>query len=206
VSRRPAPTIAAHLVPPRAPETVYLGLGSNIGDRLHYLRQGLFALLAHPEIRVKAVSRAWESAYVGPGEQAPYLNLVCAARTELAPAALLAVCKGVEQRLGRAPAGHMLPRTLDLDILLFGDRRGGDALLTLPHPRLAERGFVLGPLAELAPTLVLPDSGETAAAAWARIRAEDGSWLRPLEDPVIPASAAEGREEEWRAALAVHCR
>jgi 7,8-dihydro-6-hydroxymethylpterin-pyrophosphokinase len=100
----------------------------------------------------------------------------------------------------------MLPRTIDLDILLFGARRGADALLSLPHPRLGERGFVVGPLAELAPALVLPDSGETAAAAWARIRAEDGPWLRPLADPLIPVDATAGSEEEWRAALAVHCR
>ena len=199
--------IAAHLVPPAAPERVYLGLGGNLGDRLHYLRQGLFALLAHPEIHVDAISRVWESAYVGPGApQAPYLNLVCAVRTELAPAALLAVGKGIEQRLGRAPGGHLLPRTLDLDILLHGDRRGSDALLTLPHPRLETRGFVLGPLAELAPALILPDSGETAAAAWARIEAEDGPWLGPLTQPVIEMREAAGGEEDWRAALAVHCR
>ncbi len=198
--------LAGHLVPPTGDETVYLGLGGNVGDRMHYLRQGLFALLAHPEIQVGSFSRIWESEYVGPGQQAPYYNLVCTVRTDLAPAALLAVCKGIEQRLGRAPGGHMQPRTLDLDILLYGDRRGTDALLTLPHPRLAQRGFVLGPLAELASDLRLPDSGETAASAWARIRDVDGPWLRPLTDPVVSVDATAGSEEEWRAALAVHCR
>jgi 2-amino-4-hydroxy-6-hydroxymethyldihydropteridine diphosphokinase len=199
--------LAAHLVPPRTPEVVYLGLGGNVGDRLLCLRQGLFALLAHPEIRVDAFSSIWESEYVGPGEQAPYLNACCRVRTSLAPATLLGVLKGLEQRLGREPGGHLRPRPLDLDILLFGERRGADARLTLPHPRLAQRGFVLAPLAELAPDLVLPDSGETIASAWARIqRLGERPWLRPWPegflDPALPALGEEG----WRAALAVHCR
>ena len=199
--------LAAHLVPPDVPETVYLGLGGNLGDRLNYLRRGLFALLAHPEIRVEAFSRVWESEYVGPGQQRPYLNACCRGRTSLAPSALLAVLKGLEQRLGREPEGHLRPRPLDLDILLFGDRCGADARLTLPHPRLVQRGFVLAPLAELAPELVLPDSGETIASAWARLqRRPGGPWLRPWPegflDPVAPAADEEG----WRAALAVHCR
>lgn len=195
-----------HLVAPTCPEAVVLGLGSNQGDRLAYLRHGLFALACHPQLKITAFSRIWETEYVGPGEQAPYLNLVCLGTTELAPLAMLAVAKGLEQRLGRSPFGHMLPRTLDVDILLFGDRRGGDGLLTLPHPRLGERGFVVGPLAELAPDMFLPDSGETAAAAWARIRAEEGPWLRPLDEPLVAHDVSRGDEEEWRAALAVHCR
>ena len=90
------------------------------------------------------------------------------------------------------------------EMILAGN--GSDDLLTLPHPRLGERGFVLGPLAELAPDQILPDSGETAASAWARIRDKDGPWLRPLTEPVVGATAMAGSEEEWRAALAVHCR
>jgi 2-amino-4-hydroxy-6-hydroxymethyldihydropteridine diphosphokinase len=198
---------AAHLASPRGPEVVYLGLGGNVGDRLGCLRQGLYALLTHPEIRVDAFSRIWESEYIGPGSQEPYLNACCRLRTALAPAALLAVLKGVEQRLGRAPDTHLQPRPLDLDILLFGDRRGHDPQLTLPHPRLAERGFVLAPLAELAPDAILPDSGETIAAAWARIqRREAGPWLRPWPEGFLDPAAPAAGEEDWRAALAVHCR
>jgi 2-amino-4-hydroxy-6-hydroxymethyldihydropteridine diphosphokinase len=198
-------TAAAHLVPPDGPVEIVLGLGGNVGDRLGYLRRAVFALAAHPELTVTASSRIWESEYVGPGAQAPYLNLVLVARTELAPAALLAVGQALEQRLGRPRGGHMQPRTVDVDILFYGDRRGTDALLTLPHPRAAERGFVLGPLAELQPDRVLPDSGETVAAAWARIRAQaDGRALRPLEEPL--AGNRTGDQEAWRAALAVHCR
>jgi len=199
--------LAAHLVPPAAVETVYLGLGGNVGDRLARLRDGLFALVAHPEIRVEAFSRIWETEYVGPGEQPPYLNACCRVRTRLAPAALLAVLKGIEQRLGRHPRGHLAPRPLDLDILLYGTRRGTDALLSLPHPRLAERAFVLVPLAELAPDLVLPDCGETVAERSARLRDRKGPWLRPWTAGFLDTEAGrDAGEEEWRAALAVHCR
>jgi 2-amino-4-hydroxy-6-hydroxymethyldihydropteridine diphosphokinase len=199
--------LAAHLVPPRQAEAVHLGFGTNLGDRLGHLRQGLFALVAHPEIRVEAFSRIWESEYVGPGTQDPYLNACCRVRTRLAPAALLAVLKGVEQRLGRAPGGHLQPRTLDLDILLFGDRLGRDALLTLPHPRLSERAFVLAPLAEIGPDLWLPDCGETVTARWARLRDAGGPWLKLWTEGFLrPDTGDTGGEEEWRAALAVHCR
>lgn len=205
MTRRRVP-LDGHLVAPQAPETIMLGLGSNVGDRLRFLQQGVFALLMHPEIRVEAVSRVWETEHVGDGAQDPYLNLVCQAATSLAPLALLAVCQGIEQRLGRRPGSHGAPRTLDIDILLFGDRLGADDLLVLPHPRLAERGFVLAPLAELAPQRRLPDSGQTTAAAWARIEARGGPWLRPYAEPLADLAGAVGNEEDWRAALAVHCR
>jgi 2-amino-4-hydroxy-6-hydroxymethyldihydropteridine diphosphokinase len=198
--------MTGHLVPPTGPETVFFGLGGNLGDRLRNLRQGLFALLLHPEIQVTGCSRIWESEFVGEGRQAPYLNLVCEARTTLAPLALLAICQGIEQRLGRQPGSHGLPRTLDIDILLFGSRRGADDLLVLPHPRLGGRGFVLGPLAELAPQTWLTDCGQTAAAAWAMIQTAAGPWLRPVQAPLDGLVGAIGSEEEWCAALAVHCR
>lgn len=198
---------APHLATPVGWETIYLGLGGNVGDRLANLRRGLFALMTHPEVRVEAFSRIWESEYVGPGAQAPYLNACVRARTTLAPAPLLAVLKGIEARLGRAPDTHLQPRPLDLDILLYGDRRGADPRLTLPHPRLAERGFVLAPLAELGADVVLPDSGETAGAAWARMqRREGGPWLRPWPERFLEPSSPAAGEEDWRAALAVYCR
>ncbi len=199
-------TAAAHLIPPSGPEFVALGLGSNVGDRLGFLRRGLFALASHPELRIQRFSRIWETEYVGPGRQDPYLNLVCCGWCDLAPATLLAVAKGLEERLGRAPGGHLQPRTLDVDILMFGDRRGSAPDLTLPHPRAQQRGFVLAPLAEVAPDAVFADSGETAAAAWARIRAEGGPGLAPWPEPVVAMDATGGDEEAWRAALAVHCR
>jgi 2-amino-4-hydroxy-6-hydroxymethyldihydropteridine diphosphokinase len=197
---------AALLAPPRAAEAVALGLGSNVGDRRQHLRLGLFALLMHPEIRVAAFSRVWETEHVGCGLQTPHYNLVCLVATRLAPTTLLAVCKGIEERLGRPVGGHGLPRTLDIDILLYGRRCGATRHLVLPHPGLSRRGFVLGPLAELAPQLQLPDSGETVATAWARIQAQDGPWLQPLDEPLLGRRAPTDDEREWRAALAVHCR
>jgi 2-amino-4-hydroxy-6-hydroxymethyldihydropteridine diphosphokinase len=186
---------------------IALGLGGNLGDRLDYLRRGVFALASHPSIRLARVSRVWESDYQGPGQAQPrYLNLVCTGRTDLEPQALLTVVKALEERLDRAPDGHMQPRTLDVDILLYDDLIASDPDLTLPHPRLRERGFVLAPLAEIAADRVLPDSGETAAAAWARIQTLAGPRLEPWPEPVAVAAVGRGGEEDWRAALAVHCR
>lgn len=191
---------------PALPESVSIGLGSNQGDRLDHLRRALFALLTHPEIRVQAVSPVYETEYVGPGRQADYLNACVEVKTRLAPKVLLSVLKGTEQRLGRAPGGHLRPRIIDLDILLYGDRVATDRILTLPHPRLPERAFVLAPLADLAPERKLPDSGETVATVCARILARGGPWIRVrAEHPLLPQEAGDG-EEAWRASLALHCR
>jgi 2-amino-4-hydroxy-6-hydroxymethyldihydropteridine diphosphokinase len=196
----------AHLVRPVAPEFVALGLGSNQGDRLGYLRRAVHALAALPGLDLERFSRVWETEFVGDGVQDPYLNLICCGTCGLAPAELLAAAKALEARLGRPAGGHQLPRTVDVDIVLFGDRQGGDHLLRLPHPRASERGFVLAPLAEVAPAAVFPDSGETAAAAWARIDAAEGPWLRPWAEPLVEVDPCHDGEEDWRAALAVHCR
>jgi len=191
---------------PVLPESVSIGLGSNRGDRLDHLRRALFALLTHPEIRVQVVSPVYETEYVGPGSQADYIHACVEVHTRLAPRVLLSVLKGIEQRLGRAPGGHLLPRIIDLDILLYGDRVAADGFLTLPHPRLPERAFVLAPLADIAPERKLPDSGETVATACARILARGGPWIRVrAEHPLLPQEAGDG-EEAWRASLALHCR
>jgi 2-amino-4-hydroxy-6-hydroxymethyldihydropteridine diphosphokinase len=191
---------------PAQPTSVAIGLGSNQGDRLDNLRRALFALLSHPEIRVRAVSPVYETEYVGPGRQPPYLNACAEVATRLAPHVLLAVLKGTEQRLGRPPGSHLQPRVIDLDILLYGDRVAGDTVLTLPHPGLATRAFVLAPLADIAPLRRLPDSGETVAAVCARILARGGPWVRVrAEHPLLPQEAGDG-EEAWRASLAIHCR
>jgi 2-amino-4-hydroxy-6-hydroxymethyldihydropteridine diphosphokinase len=135
---------------PTVPESVSIGLGSNQGDRLDHLRRALFALLTHPEIRVHAVSPVYETEYVGPGRQADYLNACVEVKTRLAPKVLLSVLKGTEQRLGRAPGGHLRPRIIDLDILLYDQRVISTAVLVVPHPLMHERWFVLRPLAEFA--------------------------------------------------------
>jgi len=191
---------------PTAPEFVALGLGSNLGDRLGYLRRGVLALASQPGLCIERFSRVWESEFVGPGDQDPYLNLVCCGACSLSPAALLDAIKTLEACLGRPAGGHLQPRTLDVDIVLYGDRVGGDDQLWLPHPRAAGRAFVLAPLAEVAPAAFFPDSGETAAAAWARIQADGGPWVRPWAEPLVEVDGRRDEREDWRAALAVHCR
>jgi len=197
---------ATHRLDPSRGERVFLGLGGNIPSRLGHLQRALFALATHPEIRLAAVSRLYESQYVGPGEQAPYLNACVEVRTFLAPRVLLSVLKSTEQRHGRRPGSHLQPRPLDLDILLYGELTSDDPRLTLPHPSLRERAFVLEPLADIAAGLHFPDSQETVAAACARIRAGDGPWVRVASGRELLPRGGNGGEADWRAALALHGR
>jgi 2-amino-4-hydroxy-6-hydroxymethyldihydropteridine diphosphokinase len=187
-------------------EAVYLGLGSNQGNRLSNLRRALFALATHPEIQVTAVSSLYETEYVGPGEQSPYLNACVEIDTTLAPEVLLAVLKATETRLGRLPEGHLQPRPIDLDILLFGRQVQTTSYLTLPHPGLRQRAFVLEPLREIAANLVIPDSDETVTAACERIRGSGGPWVHLHQEETLLPAPTPREEEDWRAALAVHCR
>ena len=141
--------------------TVYLGLGSNLGDRLGYLRAAV-AALAERGLPVTAASSVYESDALGPPPPA-YLNAVVAVSTALAPRELLAVLKSVEAELGRHHTEHWGPREIDLDLLLYGDDLVTEEGLTIPHPELTRRSFVLLPLLEIAPDLDLP-SGEPASA------------------------------------------
>lgn len=186
--------------------TAHLGLGSNVGDRLAHLRSALFALATHPQIAVTRVSRTYETEYVGPGRQDPYLNACVEVRTSLAPAVLLAVLKGAEVRQGRPPGGHMAPRNIDIDILLYGDTMSRGETLVLPHERMRDRAFVLEPLNEIAAEEIFPDSGETIAEACAKIRRKSGPWIRVCEEARLVEAGHDGNKEDWRAALAVHCR
>jgi len=198
-------TAALHHTEP-AEALVFLGLGSNVGDRLAHLRRALFSLATHPEIRVGEISRIYETEYVGPGRQDPFLNACLALRTSLPPLVLLAVLKGAEARLGRAPSGHMLPRPIDLDILLYANELVDKCSLILPHPQMRDRAFVLEPLAEIAGEEKFPDSGETIAQACAKIRRKSGPWIRVWEETHLVEVVPDGNKEDWRAALAVHCR
>ncbi len=137
--------------------TAYIALGSNLGDRKAYLDQALQALRQRPGIVVAQVSAYHETDPVGgPAGQGKYLNAVAELQTELESNALLAILHEVEQSLGRVRQERFGPRTLDLDLLLHGDRVVQDPALTIPHPRMHERLFVLGPLAEIAPAVVHP--------------------------------------------------
>jgi 2-amino-4-hydroxy-6-hydroxymethyldihydropteridine diphosphokinase len=139
----------------------YVGLGANLGDRERTLRAAVDALAGEAGIEVVAVSTLRETEPVGVGEQPLFLNGVVALETTLAARELLERLLAVEQRFGRVriPGEHG-PRTLDLDLLLYGADLIDEPGLTVPHPRLHERRFVLEPLAELAPGLVVPGHGE----------------------------------------------
>jgi 2-amino-4-hydroxy-6-hydroxymethyldihydropteridine diphosphokinase len=137
------------------PTAAWIGLGANLGDRTAALRTALAALAALPGTRLWRVSSLYRSAPVDAGGP-DYLNAVAEIATQLPPHDLLAALQAIEHAAGRERPYRNAPRTLDLDILLYGDLRLDTATLTLPHPRMHERAFVLLPLAELAPERVLP--------------------------------------------------
>lgn len=142
--------------------TVCLALGSNLGDRRHNLDQALELLRVHPGIRLEHISSYHETEPVGgpPGQQR-YLNAAAVVQTDLPPRELLRVLLDVEQQLGRVRREHHGPRTLDLDLLLYDDVVLDEPELTVPHPRLHQREFVLAPLVEIAPQTVHPVIGST---------------------------------------------
>lgn len=137
--------------------TAYIALGSNLGDRDDYLERALTALRQSEGVEVMRVSPVYETRPVGgPSGQGPYLNTVAELRTERTADDLLNVLLAIESGLGRVRQERDGPRTIDLDLLLYGDLIHTDARLTVPHPRLHERLFVLQPLAQLAPGLLHP--------------------------------------------------
>ena len=139
----------------------YVGLGANLGDREAILRAAVDALGAEEGIEIVAVSTLRDTDPVGVGEQPRFLNGVAEVDTTLAARELLDRLLAVEQRFGRVRVpGEHGPRTLDLDLLLYDDEELDEPGLTVPHPRLHERGFVLEPLAELAPGLSVPGRGD----------------------------------------------
>ncbi|MGI9032152.1 MAG: 2-amino-4-hydroxy-6-hydroxymethyldihydropteridine diphosphokinase [Acidimicrobiales bacterium] len=140
------------------PRRVFLGLGSNLGDREANLRRAVAEL---PD--VVAVSRVYETEPVGgPVGQPDYLNVVVELHTDLSPRDLLSLAQDLEQAAGRVRAERFGPRTLDVDVLLVGDLAVDEPDLVVPHPRLHERRFVLRPLADIAPDMV-PEGWERQA-------------------------------------------
>ncbi len=142
-----------------AMETAYLGLGSNLGDRVANLKKALAALSG--QVRMERISPVYETEPVGYEDQDWFLNLVCYGETGLEPGDLLSLVKGIEAQMDRQESFRNGPRPIDIDILFFGDRIINSENLIIPHPRIAERGFVLVPLAEIAPDLVHPQNGKT---------------------------------------------
>ena len=135
----------------------FLGLGSNLGDRLANLQAAVDALQAEPGLRVAASSRVWETTPVGGPPQPDYLNAVVRIETDLSARDLLDVARRVESRLGRIRRERWGARTIDVDILLHDGEEIDEPDLVVPHPRMTQRAFVLLPLLELEPDPVLPN-------------------------------------------------
>lgn len=164
----------------------YIGLGANLGDLAATLRAALQALDGLPQTRLLAVSSGWRSAPVDAGGP-DFLNAVACLETALGPLELLDALQAIELAHGRERPYHHAPRTLDLDLLLMEGQVLSDARLSLPHPRLHQRAFVLRPLLELAPGLSLPGIGpleaQLPAVADQRLHLDGALW---------PASGCEG--------------
>jgi 2-amino-4-hydroxy-6-hydroxymethyldihydropteridine diphosphokinase len=137
--------------------SAYLGLGSNLGNRLAFLRGAREALVNHPEIELIQASAVYETEAVGgPPDNPLFLNTVLQVQTSLTPQQLLATCLAIETEFGRSRPVRWAPRTIDIDILFYADQIISEEDLTIPHPRLQERAFVLAPLIEIAPDLKHP--------------------------------------------------
>lgn len=152
-----------------------IALGSNLGDRLAHVAHGLRRLAEVPGTRVVAVSTLYETAPVGgPENQGPYLNAAALVETDLEPRALLDALHGIEAERERERLVRWGARTLDLDLLTHGDRVSDDPDLTLPHPRMHERRFVMVPVCDVAAGAVHPAFGRTMADLLAALPAEPG--------------------------------
>ena len=155
--------VAAARVDTTSTSTVYIGIGSNLGQPLEQIRRARDALAELPKTRLVGISPLYRNPAVGPGEQPDYVNAVAAIETRLAPHALLDALQVIEANQGRTrSAVRWQPRTVDLDLLVYGDRAIHDQRLTIPHPHINERAFVLKPLLDLATHLEVPGLGPVA--------------------------------------------
>lgn len=172
--------------------TAYIALGSNLGDRRAHLTGALAALVALPGGEVVAVSPLFETAPVGPPPQGAYLNAAARLETRLDPQELLGRLHEIERAAGRVRGERDAARTLDLDLLLFGDRKLDVPGLCVPHPRMHQRSFVLEPLRRIAAGVVHPVLGEAIETLARRARQALGvdrdTAVRRVEETAWPSS------------------
>jgi len=162
---------------------VVIALGSNLGDRLDYLQSGLDGLFDTPRLVFLAVSPVYETTPVGGPEQPDYFNAVTIGETTLPARAVLERCHSLEDAFGRVRGERWGPRTLDLDLIVYGDEVSDSPGLTLPHPRARERAFVLAPWHDADPDAELPGQGRVAdllkALGTTGVTRLDGTVLQP---------------------------
>ena len=151
-------------------ENVLIGLGGNLGDPVKSIRHALEMIGQNRDCRVKAVSSLWRTTPWGKTDQPDFINACAKVSTRLEPHAFLELCLQTEQALKRVRNERWGPRSIDIDILFFGDRNIAEEGLVIPHPRIAERAFVLAPLAEIAPEQVL--DGQSIGARAGKIGRE----------------------------------
>lgn len=163
-------------------ERAYIGIGSNLGDPLVNCRRAIQAILADSRNRPVGCSPLYRTEPVGKKDQDWFVNGVLAVDTSLPPRNLLHFLQGIEKAMGRIRKERFGPRIIDLDILLYGDRTCREEDLQIPHPRLAERRFVLAPLQDLAPDLLHPETGRRISELLAAL---------PQREKVIPLPEAD---------------
>jgi len=159
----------------------YIALGSNLGDRAGYLLLALSRLSSLPQTRLSRLSQVYQTDPVGPPGQEPYLNMVAEIESGLEPQSLMQALLEIEKSLGRERTVRWGARTLDLDLLLYGEWVADIPQLTLPHPRLHERAFVLAPLCDLIPEARHPNLGMTYRQLLERV---DSKGVRVWEKPL----------------------
>lgn len=173
--KKAAPKKKAELKLKKGAHFVYLGLGSNVGDREEYIEQAVFLIGRIKGVTILKRSSNFETEAEGKGDQPPFLNGVVEVKTNLAPHKLLDELQVIENALGREREIEWGPRTIDIDILLYDDLVVSDDRLQIPHPLLHERLFVLQPLKEIAPRLIHPMLEKTVAMLYDERKAELGS-------------------------------